>query len=730
MKTTLKYIVFALLFSLLSCNSDKKSEVKEFTIPSDLDYGESKLDSLKVLSNYLETQNHFAADTMRVLVLGQIGRKFQVSDVDSAFYYGNLALELARKIDWKKGIAISLNQIGSYNKIIGDYNTALDYLFEGLEINEEINNQYGISTISSTIGIVYGIQGNYTESLKYFLKSLKVCEEQNDKSGIADNLNNLIIVYKNLDKNELAIESIYKGIKLFEELNDIDGLAGIYNSLGELLFNQQKYQESIDAYNKSLDYLSQINDPILEGMIYGNIGNLYSEIDSLERSLDFYNKALEIFKAANDIYLVSITIGNLGSFEADNGRYKESITYFDQALEICEEIGDIDGIQEWSKNLASIYDSLGDVKKSYYYYKKHILYKDSIFNDENKEAQSRLQIQFEYEKKESLEKAEQAKKDAIRDKEIENERVIRFAALGGFLLVLIIVFIVSRSLRIARKQKKIIEIQKHEVEEKHREITDSINYAERIQRSFLASREMLDEHLKDYFVFFKPKDVVSGDFYWASQLKNGNFAFTVADSTGHGVPGAIMSILNISSLEKSIEKETEPNVILSETRKIIINRLKKDGSEEGGKDGMDCSLLVLNQDRTQLTFASAHNPVFIVRKNPPALPKGEGLGGVELIEFKADKMPVGKHDKDELPFTLQTVQLQKGDVIYTLTDGFPDQFGGDKGKKFMIKNVKQLFLSIVHLPMAVQEKRLLEEFNLWKGDGEQIDDVCIIGVKI
>ena len=286
--------------------------------------------------------------------------------------------------------------------------------------------------------------------------------------------------------------------------------------------------------------------------------------------------------------------------------------------------------------------------------------------------------------------------------------------------------------KVTQKQKYIITQQKHLVEEKHREITDSINYAERIQRSFLATTEMLDQHLKDYFVFFRPKDVVSGDFYWAGELNNGNFAFSVADSTGHGVPGAIMSILNISSLEKSIEKETEPDKILNQTRKIIIERLKKDGSTEGGKDGMDCSLLVINKDRTQLSFASANNPVFIVNPNRTecpvnSLPFGEGRGGAE---FKPDKMPVGKHEKDVEDFTLHTALLQKGDVIYALTDGFPDQFGGDKGKKYMIKNLKELLLQIACLPMQEQEQKLAEEFDKWKGSNEQVDDVCIIGVRI
>ena len=165
----------------------------------------------------------------------------------------------------------------------------------------------------------------------------------------------------------------------------------------------------------------------------------------------------------------------------------------------------------------------------------------------------------------------------------------------------------------------------------------------------------------------------------------------------------------------------------------MIERLKKDGTSEGGKDGMDCSLLVLNHDKTQLSFASANNPVFIVRAvTSSGSPEAAVLRSEthELLEFKPDKMPVGKHDKDQEPFTLQTVSLQKGDVIYTLTDGFPDQFGGEKGKKYMIKNLKELFLTLAHFPMKEQHAKLEEEFMNWKGSNEQIDDVCIIGVRL
>ncbi|MBK8368816.1 MAG: SpoIIE family protein phosphatase [Bacteroidetes bacterium] len=236
-----------------------------------------------------------------------------------------------------------------------------------------------------------------------------------------------------------------------------------------------------------------------------------------------------------------------------------------------------------------------------------------------------------------------------------------------------------------------VEEQKNEIQEKHREITDSIQYAQRIQKSLLASQEILNKNLAEYFILFQPKDVVSGDFYWAKEFENNLFALVTADSTGHGVPGAIMSMLNISCLEKAIEVKhlVEPSEILNETRRKIIDTLAKDGSEHGGKDGMDCSLVLFDFENSRLTYAAANNPVWIVRQSN----NEEGIKS-ELIELQPDKMPIGKHDKDYISFTQHVIPLERNDVVYTITDGFPDQFGGPKGKKFMYKQLKELLKTV------------------------------------
>ncbi len=271
---------------------------------------------------------------------------------------------------------------------------------------------------------------------------------------------------------------------------------------------------------------------------------------------------------------------------------------------------------------------------------------------------------------------------------------------------------------VEERTREVVE-QRHMIEEKHKEITDSINYAEHIQRSLLPSTALLEENLKEYFVFFQPKDIVSGDFYWASKLSNDHFALLTGDSTGHGVPGAILSILNISCIEKAIEAEklTEPCDILNHTRTKIIETLKKDLRAEGGKDGMDCSLIVFDFKNKKLTYSAANNPIWIVRNK-------------NLLVFSPNNMPVGKHHNDTINFTQHTVQLNAGDMVYTMTDGIPDQFGGPSGKKYMKKQLKDLLISIAHLPASQQKEKLSASFNSWKADIEQVDDVTLVGVRI
>lgn len=257
--------------------------------------------------------------------------------------------------------------------------------------------------------------------------------------------------------------------------------------------------------------------------------------------------------------------------------------------------------------------------------------------------------------------------------------------------------------------------QNKKITQKNKDITDSINYAKRLQEAILPSARLVKEYLPDSFILYKPKDIVAGDFYWMEQVED-TIIFAAADCTGHGVPGAIVSVVCNNALNRSL-REFElsiPGQLLDKTCELVIGQFEKSDAEV--KDGMDISLCALNKKTNLLNWAGANNPLWIIRNK-------------ELIEIKADKQPIGKYTETK-PFTTHTIQLQKDDSIYIFTDGYADQFGGELGKKFKTPALKKILLSVQDKAMAEQREIINRTFENWKGKGEQVDDVCVVGVKI
>lgn len=314
---------------------------------------------------------------------------------------------------------------------------------------------------------------------------------------------------------------------------------------------------------------------------------------------------------------------------------------------------------------------------------------------------------------------------AVQESEITRQRTVIGIIAGLTFIVLILLAFTIRANAQRRKMNKLLSIEKTEVEKqkllvesKQQEILDSIAYAKRIQTALMASESLLRSNLPEHFVFFKPKDIVAGDFYWAESLDN-SFMYATADSTGHGVPGAFMSLLNISKLNEAVnqKKITRPDLVLNDVKREIIEALNPVGSSEESKDGMDVVLCLLDLGNLKLQYAAANASFCIVR-------------GTELLECKADKMPVGKSHAENHPFTLNEITLQKGDMIYTFTDGFADQFGGPHGKKLKYKYLKNILIKISALPAGKQKEALARYFEDWKGDLEQVDDVLVMGVRV
>lgn len=617
-------------------------------------------------------------DTAKINHLNALCREYiNLGQYDSALYFGNTALDLSIKINSRKDIATAYGNIGVAYKKQGNYAIALGYYFKALKIDEALGNKKGIATKLGNIGVVYHDQGDNPKALEYYFKALKIDEEIKNKNGIVRHLGNIGLVYGDTKDYPKALQYYFKALKMKEELNNKREIAITLGNIGLVYYDQEKYNKALEYFFRSLKIKEELGEKSGIALISGNIGLAYTWL----------------------------------------GKHDEAEKYLLRSLSIAEEINSLDDVRQGHKNLSLLYNQKGDYKNAY---QQHILYsfaKDSIFNKEKRDDITRKEMNYEFEKKEAIAKAEHDKQVAVATEERKKEKAIRYSIIGGLILMLIVALVIFRSLKITRKQKGTIEHQKHLVEEKQKEILDSITYAKRLQQAILPPLKMVTEHLPESFIFYKPKDIVAGDFYWMEK-KDDLIFIAAADCTGHGVPGALVSVVCSNALNRTVKEFgiTEPGNILNKVRELVIETFEKSESEV--KDGMDISLCSLNKITGEFQWAGANNPLWLVRQN-----------GYIVEEYKGDKQPIGKMELMK-PFQTHNILLEKDDSFYIFTDGYADQFGGDKGKKFKYSKLKELLLSVSNKEMPEQKQILDETFETWKGNLEQVDDVCIIGIRL
>lgn len=643
-----------------------------------------KLDSL-----FTVLKNNTKDDSLKVNSFHDIGSVYyDNARYDSAMIYYGKCLLLSEKLNLKLDQANSLVNIGLIYYNQSNYPKALEYYTRSQKIYEELGDKAGISRCLNNIGLIYDFQGSYSKALEYYIKSLKIDEELKDKDGISGDLLNIGSIYETQKDYIKAFEYYNEALKLKEELNDKEGISSCITNIGLIYEAQKDYKKALEYYNRSLKIDEELNNK--EGIILDliNISNLNITLKNHKLAKEQAQKVIMLSKEINTLNNIRIGYDILSNVEAELGNYKEA-------------------------------------------YASHVIFKqltDSIFNRENSNKLSDTKIKFEVEKKEAELKAKSQAQIAISLEEKKRHQLIIYIVIGILLITAIFTFALFKRFKLTNKQKEIIEVkekqtqsqyiiieeQKRLVEAKHKEITDSIQYAERIQRSFLASDKLLKKNLTDLFIFFQPKDVVSGDFYWSTE-HNGNFYLAVCDSTGHGVPGAFMSLLNMFFLSEAIKEKDilAPNEILNHVRKRLIEHISQDGAQ----DGMDCILVCINTVTKKLTYAAANNAPILISNN-------------KMIELPKDKMPVGKGENDS-SFTLHEIKdLKKEDTLYLYTDGYGDQFGGPEIKKFKSRLLNEFLISVANNPIYRQRSILENRFLEWKGSLDQIDDICIIGIKI
>jgi hypothetical protein len=647
--------------------------------------------------------------------------------------------------------------------------------------------------VFNDLGYYYAITGNMDSSMYYFEKCLVIARNNNNKKHMAEIYNNLGFVANRKGDVNLALDYYINSLKLKEQYSNDADIALAYNNVASIYLKQQEYKKAIEYFDKSVQLLSKLNDERTLAIILHNLGHSYLKNGEIEQAESTLIKSKNLKIKQNLQSLLPPTLLDLGDVYINKKDYEKAQNYFNQALLISEEINNKEsytnalirianalyyqnklqnaliyakkakiyadqlGYPELKKEsalvLSRIYNQLNDYKKAFALFKEYIIYRDSIFNDELRKNTIKKQFKFEYQRKRMADSLELAKEKAVQklllDKqnaELENERTTKRALFVGVVLLIIIISLIVYSYTKTKNANKLIKQQKLIVEQKNEEITDSINYAKRIQDAVI-NRNEVNLYFPNHFVLFKPKDIVSGDFYWSKSFsdEDGNVwvHFAVADCTGHGVPGAFMSLLGISYLNELVTAQTDnPAKLLNTLRKKVIDNLKQTGEEvKVLKDGMDMSYCILNfnnnepvnERKYQLKYAGAFNSLYIITENKE-LKNFDSVFTLDnyakyLYEIKANRQSIG-YIQQMTPFTEKTIQLHYKDRIYLFSDGFADQFGGDKGKKLKYKPFKNLLLSTADKPIFEQEKELEKFLVKWMKNYEQTDDITLVGIEI
>jgi serine phosphatase RsbU (regulator of sigma subunit) len=648
----------------------------------EIDSLEKVLPTIKVDSLKLQTLNILTAEIVDIDPTKSIG-------------YANEALVLAEKLNKKKSIALALHNMGNGHFNLAEYKTAISFYIKALNIQEAIGNKKGILASSGAIGNVFLDLKQPDEAYKYLSRALEISKETNNKGGMATCLIAIGTVFSEKKDYKQSLEYTFKSMKLFEELDVQEAVATCLNNIA-------------DSYLK-------LNEP--------------------DKSMFYINKAYGIYVESGNIYGMSLALNNLGDFYESQGNFGKAIEHYTKGLEYGKQIGANDRIIASYKGLYLTNKKMGNFKEALAINELYQQINDSIYNTESSKQIAEMQTRFDTEKK-AKEIDILTKDKKIREDELIQQRFISWSVtIGGglvFLLALVAIrgYIQKRKVsnQLAIKNEK-IENAYSIIENQHKDIKDSIRYAKRLQEAILPTTAFQNIFHDNAFVLYKPKDIVSGDFYWIEEIETNNskqLLFAAVDCTGHGVPGAFMSIVGHNLLNQAVKEhnKTKPSDILDEVNVSLNETLRQTLEESTVKDGMDialCSLQKNNSNSFIFQYAGANNPVWIVRAKETQ----------ELEEIKGDKFPIGVFLGEELnKFKNHEIELFSGDTIYIFTDGFADQFGGPKGKKFMYKPFKQFILSIQHLTMKEQSEALSKVLTDWKGDLEQIDDVLVVGIKV
>lgn len=593
-------------------------------------------------------------------------------------------------------IAISEQLSEAWNHRRSDMRGAFHVATELL--NQPISEEE-IAHCHKILGYCYWRFSEFSLSMEHSLKALEFFQNTHDLRGEADTLNSLGAVYMFQKQHDKRLECNLKCLEIRQKLGNADDISGSLNNIGETYLEAGDYDMAKKWFYDCIDFPGSTEDSL--AWAYHNLGKLFFIKGDFEASENAFLTSLKLSEQISYEVLLTETFLQLAALYKAENIHEVALEFAQKALKLAQKTG----AKEEQKNAYYIQSEIKAIMGIYHealadYKMFHELFSE-IHKESNMQRLKDLEFQFQL---------ENVKKEA----EIERLK--------------------SVDLKLAYDK---IEQQKSLLEQRNKEIVESIRYAQRIQQAVLKEEHHVSEHLPEHFILYRPKDIVSGDFYWA-QEKEGVLYVAAADCTGHGVPGGFLTMLGIAFLNEIISKNEvqSPAQILNELRDKFINELRL---QDSTNDGMDITLVSLRYDETteikELTWAGAYNPLWIVKNNnahhvnKPSGEKHLKAEHASFCELKPDKQPIGKSDV-HADFTDHQLQLAKGDMLYLFSDGYQDQFGGEAGKKLKKSGFKELVLSLAKEPVENQLQTMNDFFDTWKGNHEQVDDVCVIGIKL
>ena len=641
-----------------------------------------------------------SASSDSIVMLVDLGKLQPDEMSQEAVAYLYRALELIMQKSPKKNVLFEIYyNLGKRSQYTGNLELALSYFREALRYTDKKNLALA-GNVHNHIGQIAVQQGKFDVAMEHFPKAMSIRIQLGDVEGQASSYLNIGTAYHKSQYYQLAQSQYELSLDNYVLCDNEIGIADCYNNLGALWLDLHEHRRALDYFLKSEEIYLKNNINLQLWNVYFNIGNTYMMLHELEQARIYFQKMQQLSDDMASPSKLAESFRIMGAFYYDLDMPDSAMYYYSKAIDIAQHHGLYEILYdalEWRSRQHSLLARYAEALTDY-------MNQCDAFQAINNLETAKAFVQ----------KSEQYKHYMLQQEQLYRYR-IQQAFIIGLSAILVLVAAMGIEARRGFLQKKkanaLLTKQKEE-------ITDSLRYASMIQKATLPAKEFSERVLPEHFIYYRPRDLVSGDFYWIDR-KGDYIIVAAADCTGHGVPGAIVSMLGISTLTKIAGKMKIPKAdeILNELRNEIIQLLNPEGSVDTRQDGMDIALTIINTKKREIEFAGAFNPLYIVRNG-------------ELMEKKADRMPIGLFLKSEAPFKSSCFEYIPGDTIYLFSDGYADQFGGKNDSKFKTKNFKDLLLNICQYPLDEQAEIIDKTHLEWRGQTPQVDDILVVGIKL